>query len=99
MRIGALRISNNSISNGKYSNSKLYNSKVGEADQFKTPNSKLLILVCALRKSVVSLHVRNLLLQLSYLLFLEHTLVLDRDNLDEVLDVAVPVVEHGAGEL
>ena len=48
---------------------------------------------------IVSLHVCNLLLQLLYLLFLQHTLILDRHYLDEVFHIVVPVVEHGAGEL
>ena len=46
--------------------------------------------------SVIALHVGNLLLQLSYLLFLQHALVLDGHNLDEVLHVTPPVVEHPA---
>ena len=48
--------------------------------------------------SIVALHVGNLLLQFLHLFFLEHALVLDRHYLDEVFNVAVPVVEHGTGE-
>lgn len=43
---------------------------------------------------VIALDVGNLLVQLFHLLLLEHALVLDGHHLDEVLDVAVPVVEH-----
>ena len=45
------------------------------------------------------MHIRNLLLQLLYLLLLENSLVLDWHYLDEILYVVVPVVEHGTGEL
>ena len=50
-------------------------------------------------KLVIALHIRNLLLQLLYLLLLENSLVLDWHYLDEILYVVVPVVEHGTGEL
>ena len=48
---------------------------------------------------IISLHIRNLLLQLLYLLLLENSLILDWHYLDEILYVVVPVVEHGTGEL
>ena len=50
-------------------------------------------------KLVIALHIRNLLLQLLYLLLLENSLVLDWHNLDEILYVVVPVIEHSTGEL
>ena len=43
---------------------------------------------------VIALDVGNLLVELFHFLLLEHALVLDWHHLDEVLDVAVPVVEH-----
>lgn len=48
---------------------------------------------------IVSLNVRDLLLEFLHLLLLQHPLVLDRNDLDEVFHVAVPVVEHRACEL
>ena len=48
---------------------------------------------------IVSLHVGNLLLELSYLLFLQHALVFYWHHLHEVFNVAIPVVEHGACQL
>ena len=48
---------------------------------------------------IISLHIRNLLLQLLYLLLLENSLVLDWHYLDEILYVVVPVIEHGTGKL
>ena len=46
---------------------------------------------------IISLHIRNLLLQLLYLLLLENSLVLDWHYLDEILYVVVPVIKHGTG--
>ena len=48
---------------------------------------------------IVSLHVGNLLLELSYLLFLQHALVFYWHHLHEVFNIVVPVVEHGACQL
>ena len=42
---------------------------------------------------IVSLHIRNLLLQILHLLFLQHFLVLDRDYLDKLVYVVRPVIE------
>lgn len=56
-----------------------------------------LLLVCY--KLIIPLHVSNLLTQLPDLLFLEDTLVFDRHNLDEVLDITSPVVKHLARKL
>ena len=47
---------------------------------------------------IYQLHVGNLLLELTHLLFLQYTLVLNRSHLDEILDVAIPVVEHTTSE-
>lgn len=47
---------------------------------------------------VNKLHVCNLLLELLHLLLLKDALVLDRHNLYELFNVAVPVVEHASGE-
>ncbi len=47
---------------------------------------------------IIALDVGNLLVKLFHLLLLEHAFVLDGHNLDKVLDVAVPVVEHATCE-
>ena len=47
---------------------------------------------------IIALDVGNLLVQFLHFLLFEHTFVLDGHYLDEVLDVAVPVVEHTACE-
>ena len=47
---------------------------------------------------IVALNVGNLLVQFLHFLLLEHALVLDGYYLDEVLNVAMPVVEHPACE-
>ena len=47
---------------------------------------------------IVSLDIGDLLVKLLHLLFFEHAFVLDRHYLDEILDVAVPVVEHATCE-
>ena len=47
---------------------------------------------------IISLNVRNFLMQACHLLFFEHALVLDGHYLDEVLDVTMPVVEHTTSE-
>ena len=45
---------------------------------------------------VVSLHLRNLLLQFPHLLLLQHLLVFDGDYLDKLIHISVPVIKHRA---
>ena len=52
-----------------------------------------------IRDSVITLHFRNLLLQLPHLFLLQYFLVLDGDYLDKFVYIAIPVVEHRACQI
>ena len=60
-------------------------------------NMQTLLFLC--KYLVVFLHLRDLALEFAHLFLLEYFLVFDRDDLDELIHVLVPVIEHQSGQM
>ena len=55
-------------------------------------NMQTLLFLC--KYLVVFLHLRDLAMEFAHLVLLEYFLVFDRDDMDELIHVLVPVIEH-----
>ena len=70
----------------------IFNRLVTKKFLVDTSDMQTLLFLC--KYLVVFLHLRDLALEFAHLFLLEYFLVFDRDDLDELIHVLVPVIEH-----